>query len=380
MGVLGDMPSSAHIALVFKRTRAPNTSDDSSQGYSPGVLWLDESTQKIYINVASGVGSAAWVEFVAQTPPAGDVLRDSPPTLSSPVNYTLTNATNNTSVLGAGAGRDLILNQTEVLNGALAQLNNWRHVVHIGGELNIVSGSDVMAYPVRNITGTVFLEGVYIRGASVADCFVMRSPETTQGMDVVLQNCRFEHNYQGGEHPDNTQFQNAKVDSFRIDKCTFYCETQGTFMRVGVGATDYAKNIDFNRLNFRGIGPNRFWQTWEGGNSTSVLKQIVPVTLNDVWIAKDGDTRPDIGRRVVPDSSWFDGIQSNSRRGAIVETDAQGQYVRWSDGSQLAPNGQQSLDCEITGIIRDGIPPGGDFVPAVVGTDLGVNYVSPGYA
>jgi len=335
-------------------------------------------------DVGSTLRSEVTATDTAFPPDPDEKLTWAPPTAGSGgvaiVTFDLNNATRSSGTLGSGAGRDLVINQTEILTGVPTQITGWRHIIWIGGEINVTSGSDLTGIAVRNITGTVHLEGVYIHGSAIADCFVMRSAESSQGMTVQIENCYFQNNDIGGEHADNTQFQQAKVNAFRIDKCTFYSELQGTFMRVGGSAVDYAKNVDFRRLNFRGPGNNMFWQNWEGSSSTPTLKKIIPVTLDDVWIDMTGSSRPNVARRVVPDSLFFDGFSSGSRRGAFLDSDVTSDFVYWSDGSQVVPvgasAGQMSLDCGITGFIRAGIPPGGDFCPT---STPGIAYVSPGY-
>lgn len=332
-------------------------------------------------------------------PPAGDVLAWKSPSalgvlgVGVPlVEFTLTDATRNSSILnnrvnGNGIGNsDIRITQTQVItSGSMSQIDGYRHVEWIGGEINLNGASSASGSLIsRNCTGIFHVEGIWLHGSSMHDCLVFRQAETSLGHVAQIQNCRFEAQDDPTEHADCVQFQGAKLDAFRYDKCTFVSELQGTFMRVGtVSATtgDYARNGNFNRVNYRGTGDNTFWQAWEQNDSTVEFKKIIPITLNNVWVAEDGDTRS-VGMRVLPRMDFASTPQAGGpRRGNFPGTDATSEFTRFSTSSDVVTTGsaagQQCLDCGITGIIRKGIPPGGDYV---VGANIGLSYVSPGYA
>lgn len=394
MGPLGTIPTTATIALNFTRERAPTVTDDAANGYVTGGFWTDTTTQKVYICASAVAGNADWQEVVQPAPVDSSKLAWAPPTLGAGgvtvVPFTLTDATRNSSVLGSGAGRDLLITQTQALTGGMAQMTGWRHIVWIGGELNIASGTNVTCVIPRGCTGTVHLEGIYIHGSGVGDAFVNRQigPYITQ-----IENCRFEVNSQAGFHADCFQCQGVELDAVRWDKCTFYTNYQGIFLRNAYATLPgaYVHNVDIRRTNFRGPGSNRFWQSWEdpahigqGAYNDGTAQAIAPVSLQDVWIAGDGDSRPDIGRRLFPASTFEDGFgggTASMRRGCFVDSDSTSNYVRFSTGSETVPaggpkSGQATLDCQITGIIRDGVPPDGDFCPVGV---AGLGYSTPGY-
>lgn len=53
---------------VNRTTTAPGSSDDSSAGYTTGIMWVDETADLAYICVDASVGAAVWVEITVQNP------------------------------------------------------------------------------------------------------------------------------------------------------------------------------------------------------------------------------------------------------------------------------------------------------------------------
>jgi hypothetical protein len=43
-----------------QKTAAPTTSDDSTRGYSVGMMWVDTVGKKAYVLVSAAVGAAVW--------------------------------------------------------------------------------------------------------------------------------------------------------------------------------------------------------------------------------------------------------------------------------------------------------------------------------
>lgn len=48
------------VLLKIDATTAPTASNDASQGYSPGSLWVDTTSAKSYVCISSASGAAVW--------------------------------------------------------------------------------------------------------------------------------------------------------------------------------------------------------------------------------------------------------------------------------------------------------------------------------
>lgn len=320
-------------------------------------------------------------------PPTGSKLSWAPPTLSNPVQWTMTNANRQSGSLLSGGGRDLLITSGEVLTGPVQQLNNWRHIVWIGLEINIPSG-DNFALPLSQ-TGTAHIEGPHIHGAGVSDGIVTRggAPDAV----VQIQNARIEVDYKGGEHADCFQTQgNTKLESLRFDRVTMVTDYQGIFLRLSPQSA-FLNGGDFRRLNFRrlnaGQDPQQAYlfvsdEDPETGHPPGAM--IGNIAMTDVWAEGSHSGKSSI---FYPSWIWETALANPSlgafgnKEGLFKETDAQGHYVRPSTTADRVPSGgsasgQQAESAGWTGIIRLGIPPGGDFCPSSV---PGVGYDSPGY-
>lgn len=62
--------------ISYKATRNPGVSDDISKGFAPTSLWLNSSTNKIYIAFSVVAGAAQWVLLnpAIPTPPASNSI------------------------------------------------------------------------------------------------------------------------------------------------------------------------------------------------------------------------------------------------------------------------------------------------------------------
>ncbi len=315
-------------------------------------------------------------------------LRWAPPVVGSGgvsvVNFTLTNATRKSSTLYNGAGRDLVINQTEVLGGSVTELRGWRHVVWIGGEfvVPVADYTDGLIIP-RAITGTFHLEGVKLKIDSQGDALTLRL-----GVPIVqVQNCNFSIHTTAGQHADCIQTQFTVTNSIRVDKCTFTTDYQGLLMSNEdgnqFGVTCNIGELRLSRTNFvkrDGVLP----ATWifkafppRVGNNTGPPG---PFYIDDVWIPNESP-----GTKVYPPSNFSSWAGGTQKFGCFVLTDGQGTYVRFSKPSDTVPTGtytgQAAGDCKVydwagtaDGKIRCGSH--ADFCPSTL---PGVNYVSPGY-
>lgn len=62
MGQFGQIQTTAEYALKnnLSATTNPSVNDDSTQGYEPGSVWINNTTQIAYICVSSSVANAIW--------------------------------------------------------------------------------------------------------------------------------------------------------------------------------------------------------------------------------------------------------------------------------------------------------------------------------
>lgn len=299
------------------------------------------------------------------------------------VDFELTDATRNSVTLGDGQGRDLRINQTQmVTSGGITQIRGWRHVEWIGGGLNVGGSTDVTAIIPRQCTGIVHLEGLDVGGTGISDAIVIRRDTNTPDQIIQIQNCRVQVNYKGGEHADCFQLQDAQVDELRIDKCTFLTDYQGIFLR-NASANAFINQVYLSRLALLGdpgdVG-TFLWVTDEDPATGDI--PIGPVEcIEEVWIEQTASNNP--GMDIYPNKNFQDfkvgGGSTNyvNKEGNFVQTDATSQFVRPSKTTDVVPaggslSGQQCEDAGWSGIIRIGAK---DFAAG----DAGVAYVSPGY-
>lgn len=331
---------------------------------------------------AADVGSRIRSRVTATEVASGE-LAWAPPTAGqggvAVVNFTLTNATRSSSTLGSGAGRDLIIDQTEVLTGGMAQMTGWRHVIWIGGEFNVGGSTDTTCIIPRDCTGIVHLEGIYIRGSGVSDAIVVRLGGS--GQIIQIQNCNITVNYKGVEHADCFQSQQGRISELRMDKNTLKTNYQGIFLRNS-NSSSFINSTDLRRVNFRrnAADPSTFlWITDEDPTTGDI--PIGPVSVTDVWM----ETTSDPGMDIYPNRLFQDFKVSGNfanKEGNFVETDGQGTYIRPSTTSDVVPPGGtlSGQQCESAGWsggigkIRVGTPPAAND-----GSTDGINYVSPGY-
>lgn len=58
----GDVPANLAFTNNFAATTNPGVSNDSSQGYTPGSVWVNVTGQTSWVCVSNGVGAAVWVQ------------------------------------------------------------------------------------------------------------------------------------------------------------------------------------------------------------------------------------------------------------------------------------------------------------------------------
>lgn len=229
-------------------------------------------------------------------------------------------------------------------------LRGGRNVVVIGGRVTIPgacgSAYDCTAIKVQANASTVHLEGILIDGPYTHDGIVTASPQTT----LQVENVRIEGvRTLDDNHPDCLQTQ-AGLGRLRVDRFTCDTELQGFFLKIEGG--NAVGPVDIRNTNVTGV-PGKYFFVQESSD--------IPVRLSNVWIHTLRPWAP-FGFLVYPqaDGRTFSGTY-NPRRRSVVSPD--GGRV-WFIGSN------------IQGVIRKGLPPGGDIVPTGA---VGTSYMSPGY-
>lgn len=351
------------------------------------------ATSAAYVVAVADVGHRLRSEVTATEYdyPPGDVLSWAPPTAGeggvAVVNWTMTNANRQSSSLLSGGGRDLVITSGEALTGPVAQLNNWRHVIWIGGAITITAtGQNNYALPIA-ATGTVHLEGLDI------ECYgdVTMSRGGSSSCIWQVQNCRLESHFLGEpyEHADCFQTQGSgstKINQFRMDRVTLTTDYQGMFVRPE-GASAYVNSGDLRKVNYRRRTASDPAQAWlfladEDPSAGHTTGAVGPFAMSDVWMDQASSTSTQV---IYPDQVFSDfkvGGNYTNRQGVFRLTDGTSDYWRASTTADTVPaggpaSGQQCLFGGFTGIVRIGVPPGGDWCPD--GTP-GMSYISPGYA
>ncbi len=390
MGTLGAIPSTATVALNYVRARAPLATDDVAAGYAVGAFWTNSVTAQTYLCMNVAAGQAVWTEVIAQVPPptGGGLLTWAPPGYPNFTGYTqrtISNANRNHTV-AEGSNIDAVFTFSEVITAGEVQIQGFRNAVIIGGEIlrNGTAGQNNVGLKIYRCGGTagggtVHVEGVKIHttNATMVDCMVLSTGRTlasgTNGAIVQVQNCYYKNGYwDSGLHADNCQLWTigtgwptgyaGGVGQLRFDRFTGYSVQQGIYCWNLDGALE---GMDIRNTNLEGygaqtgqIGPNKGKRAdLYGRNSTAVYTNVYTY---DTATAQLG-----ILDHFIPNGNgtYYGGAVDLTRK-AVLNSDAQGQYVTWV------------ATADVSGSVRWGRPPGGDFCPS---TTPGINYVSPLY-
>jgi hypothetical protein len=255
-------------------------------------------------------------------------------------------------------GRDYVLRlpRGRKLGGTFVE--GGRNVVLIGGHITLPRGTardeERRALYFKGQTGTVHVEGVLIDGSGggEGDAIALNAPAAA----VQIQNVRVTglRGSEQGTHGDVVQPWGG-VRELRIDRVSGSSRFQGLQLPASLGpiGSAHVRYTDLRALApsaraayVAGAGGGHMLWLTPAGTCTSY-----PVALEQVWVA----ARPG---RTLRDSVW-PGVADGSPCAAVGATGA----VRW-------PN------LPVLGIVREGAPPGGDFVPR---WSVGSRYHSPGY-
>jgi hypothetical protein len=259
-----------------------------------------------------------------------------------------------------------------------------RHIRIIGGKLGGGTAfNGTIGIVARDLRGSLFIEGVDIdfsqlwdRDGIVADG---NNPAGTKRAgwtypDLYVQNVRLlGSKYSGGAmHPDAIQKQ-GPMGRLMIDNMTVESSYQGfqisaTSFSDGPAQELYTEGMDYTGISRTNLRHRLDWKSgylmwlaWDAGSNGSFSGEDPwPIVLDNVWV--NGIAGTNLGANLAwPRSTTTAGENGQDPR-MLVSTD--GASATWKPAAQ------------ISGTLRKGNPPSGDFVPA---GRAGWGYVSPGY-
>lgn len=240
-------------------------------------------------------------------------------------------------------------------------ISGGHNIVMIGGQITIpYAGTSPSIESRRGLylernTGIVHIEGLLIDGPDLSEGIQIAAPNAViqlQNVRVIGVHARDQVNFTDN-HPDCLQPWGG-VARIQIDRMTCSTDTHGVYFdsndarRLG-GPIGYA---DIRRYNIIRTLKSPHWAfqrvTADGDQ---------PMVLTEVYVQPESTTSL---YDSVGDEPWRNG-QYNFLPATMS---ADGMTASWPQ------------DTNLTGSIRKGLPPGGDFVPDGV---AGTGYVSPGY-
>jgi hypothetical protein len=308
-----------------------------------GPLLLQTSTEGFVVSTSD-----------AAPKPSASALAWAPPRLTLPTTITV----------GAGGGqfdlqpgRDYVVSVGNV--SGPVRLVGGRNVVLIGGHITIPWAGDATDYGsegafiaartalyLKGQTGTVHIEGLLIdnQGGDLSEGIQINAPSAV----VQIENVRITDIHARDDvgytdnHPDLIQPWGG-VKALRVDHFTGSTDFQGILLKNDGGPTG---EVDLRNVNFVG-NPGSTWLF------NDQLPAGTPINLVNFWL------QPTAGHTMsksVSPNNW-----SPAPRTATIATDG---TVSWMP------------ELGITGVLRQGIPPEGEFVPATL---AGTTYASPGY-
>ncbi len=286
-----------------------------------------------------------------------DRLRWAPPALDHPVTLEL-RAGKTYNKLDNRQDYIIKLPRTKKVGSTI--LEGGHNIVIIGGYITLPVLADTSnaamsrGIYIKNNVGTVHIEGVLIDGSGggMSDGIDIDAPQST----VQIENVRVEgiYGYFDQFHADVVQ-PFGGVKDLRIDKLTGYTGYQGLTIDTDLGPIGSA---EISRANLVATGD----QIWGPHNTSGYLLWLTrgaacngayPVRLRQVWVQPRKGTA--LANAVWPPMGGKTACPSEPA-GDDAETRFPG--------------------LPVTGRVRKGLPPGGDFVPPGV---AGLTYVSPGY-
>lgn len=289
--------------------------------------------------------------------------------------------------LAANTDYKLVMPSTPIAGGTLT-ISGGHNVQIIGGEIDLnnpcsdscSAEGDGAIYITDPNPGEVYIEGVLIHNTQTAADTGPNCPgggdscSTADGIDlnvgdggnppnppsIVLQNIRIDgiSGCSGGpDHADGYQPYNGGTSTSYIDHMTITTNCQGEELDPDYGYSHYGTKPNYVLKNVNvDVLPNPYkGNVDEYGYYLSGVGSGCPsgnVSLTNVYEQEPSGS-------IDVNSVWPD---TNSSCASSYDS---------ATGQMTFPHSPQ-----ITGMLSNGLPPGGDFVPAGV---AGIGYVSPGY-
>jgi hypothetical protein len=273
-------------------------------------------------------------------------LRWAPPPLNDPVTLHLGNGF---TVAELDEGSDYVIDLPKERTFGGVVVKGGHNVVIKGGRIVIptdgVEDAERTGVYVKDATGTVHLEGIRVVAKGPGDGVVVNAPKAV----VQIENVRVE-GIKGsfeGFHADVVQPWGGARE-LRIDRLTGTSDYQGLQIPADLQPIGSA-TVRHANMRFAGrdaAGGFLIWLTTGADSCRSY-----PVTLSDVYV------RPRPGR------SFAQSVWPSPESGLACGAQIRGGTARWPA-------------LPVRGEVRQGLPPGGDFVPRAA---AGADYVSPGY-
>ena len=302
--------------------------------------------------------------------PTAAKLPWSPPTLLSPQTVAigtggLTRAFEATDTVIATAPSGDITGRINLSDGQRLRM--------IGGSLAPSSSVSGFALAAVRFQHSIFLEGLNINctAASIdgikAGGDVRTGTNPTLYTDTYIQNCRIMgvHGTEAGLHADCYQL-DYMCKRLRFARCTMASNYQWLFLHPKPTGQPQliSQGLDIRDCNFRHNGitpmdaPSSRKPLFLANDEANLLETTHAIQLTNVWCE-------------WADVTGITIVSPNASAGAAMGSDSISPYIHWPDH----PTRITDKDGR-PGIVRVGVPPGGDFCPS--GTP-GANYVSPGY-
>jgi hypothetical protein len=255
-------------------------------------------------------------------------------------------------------------------NGGGLRLNGGRNIVIMGSVFTVgtawLPGGDNCGLCIGSNGTSVSGRVVHVEGSKFTGPLLGDGIQIFDGNAIVqLENDHdvLSHGADGGVHADIVQPWGGERE-LRIDGFTGYTTCQGGNWKRDLGSPAYNGPIYLRRTNFRDTANLCGYLSWV---STPKNTNLFTDGTNGFWIQQGPG-------RTFQHSIWPDETSSTP---PLVQSDAAGTFATYPnlngvDGTQM----WRTWTGGANGQIRQGVPPGGDFVPAA---SVGIGYVTPGY-
>ena len=285
--------------------------------------------------------------------PADGKLRWAPPPLTNPETV---QAGSGFTELKLNRSKDYIVVMPSSTKLGGTSIDGGRNVVIVGGHLTVppqllpTADADRQrrALYVKDTAGTVHIEGLLIDGSGggQSDGIAISAPDAI----VQVQNTRIV-GLRGGEstwHADLIQPWGG-VKELRVDRLTGSSTYQGLHIAPDLKPIGGSTLSRVNLSSAEGPLDRGGYMLWMTRGSDSC--EATPTSLSDVFIAPRSDKT--LGRSAWPSIDAPQACAARERPGVV-------------DWPNLGG---------VTGGVRGGAPPGGDYAPS---GSIGLGYVSPG--